>query len=584
MTTTNLGLAEVPTNTTNPSVPVNDALTALDKVAAGTVTKEFASDSNLTLTSAEYLTSVLIFTDSPSTLTTGRDVIFPAHFPRIHVTNNTAQTLTLKKSGQVGVALAASESVTVVSGATDVVESSSTSGGGSGTDLGWFNVMDYGATGDGSTNDTAAIQAAIDAAETDGGGTVYFPVGVYVVSGALQDTSRSNAQLLLPRRDYVDTEQITIVLRGAFPPPAIFSVVGTTTVPDGHSIIKGTLNSGTGSLIGAHGPSGTLEDFTNLHLVVRDLTFRMPSNPVLTACDFSKVAAVDLDNVIVDVGSYYIGGYTEPTTSTSFGVRLPTNNNGAMTRLGTVNVGGFYKGFEFAEHTTGFHCQTAWGCKQAFVFTTATNHASHFERLMAVHCERVMVATGVHYVDIGQLNVEHATSGWRVTDYDIDDASNYLKGSLRWHVVLAGTGVDSTFTVNSATGIVYTRLQSTSAGMTTLAVAASDETTAITTGTAKVTFRNPFPTAFIVSAVKASLTTAQTSGSIFTVDINDAGTSILSTKLTIDNTEKTSTTAATAAVISDRSIAADAEITVDVDQVGDGTAKGLKVYLLGYPS
>ena len=112
-----------------------------------------------------------------------------------------------------------------------------------------------------------------------------------------------------------------------------------------------------------------------------------------------------------------------------------------------------------------------------------------------------------------------------------------------------------------------------------IVVAASDETTALATGTAKVTFRMPY--AFTVSAVRASLTTAQTSGSIFTVDINESGTTILSTKLTIDNTEKTSKTAATPPVISDTSLADDAEITIDIDQVGDGTAKGLKVVLIG---
>ena len=110
-------------------------------------------------------------------------------------------------------------------------------------------------------------------------------------------------------------------------------------------------------------------------------------------------------------------------------------------------------------------------------------------------------------------------------------------------------------------------------------VACSDETTALAAGTAKVTFRMPF--AMTLLAVRASLTTAQTSGSIFTVDVNEGGASILSTKLTIDNTEKTSTTAAAAAVISDSSLADDAEITVDIDQIGDGTAKGLKVYLIG---
>ena len=112
-----------------------------------------------------------------------------------------------------------------------------------------------------------------------------------------------------------------------------------------------------------------------------------------------------------------------------------------------------------------------------------------------------------------------------------------------------------------------------------LVVAASDETTALATGTAKITFR--MPRAVTLTAVRASLTTAQASGNIFTVDINEGGTSILSTKLTIDNTEKTSTTAATPPVISDTALADDAEITIDIDQIGNGTAKGLKVMLIG---
>ena len=128
------------------------------------------------------------------------------------------------------------------------------------------------------------------------------------------------------------------------------------------------------------------------------------------------------------------------------------------------------------------------------------------------------------------------------------------------------------------------RLKITDAGVFTglpeaIQLAASDETTALTTGTAKVTFRMPH--AMTLTAVRASLTTAQASGTIFTVDINESGTSILSTKLTIDNTEKTSTTAATPAVISDTALADDAEITIDIDQIGNGTATGLKITLIG---
>ena len=110
-----------------------------------------------------------------------------------------------------------------------------------------------------------------------------------------------------------------------------------------------------------------------------------------------------------------------------------------------------------------------------------------------------------------------------------------------------------------------------------IGIAVSDEETAITTGNAKVTFRMPF--AMTLTAVRASLSTASTSG-LPTFDINEGGTTILSTKLTIDANEKTSTTAATAAVISDSALADDAEITIDIDVAGTG-AKGAKVYLIG---
>jgi hypothetical protein len=85
------------------------------------------------------------------------------------------------------------------------------------------------------------------------------------------------------------------------------------------------------------------------------------------------------------------------------------------------------------------------------------------------------------------------------------------------------------------------------------------------------------PRAATLTAIRASLNVAQTGGGVFTVDINEGGTTILSTKLTFDNNEATTTTAATPAVISDSALADDAVITIDVDQVGTGSPTGLKV-------
>lgn len=48
-----------------------------------------------------------------------------------------------------------------------------------------YNVFQFGATGNGSTDDTAAIQAALTAAGNANGGIVYLPVGTYNVSATL---------------------------------------------------------------------------------------------------------------------------------------------------------------------------------------------------------------------------------------------------------------------------------------------------------------------------------------------------------------------------------------------------------------
>ena len=107
-------------------------------------------------------------------------------------------------------------------------------------------------------------------------------------------------------------------------------------------------------------------------------------------------------------------------------------------------------------------------------------------------------------------------------------------------------------------------------------IALGDETTALTTGTAKVTIRAP--RAMTLSKIKASLTTASSSGAP-AFDVKKNGTSLFSTALTIDATEKTSETAATAAVLATTTIAADDELTFDITAAGTAAA-GAKITLV----
>jgi hemin uptake protein HemP len=112
---------------------------------------------------------------------------------------------------------------------------------------------------------------------------------------------------------------------------------------------------------------------------------------------------------------------------------------------------------------------------------------------------------------------------------------------------------------------------------TEIQMSVSDLTTAIATGARKAYCRAPH--AMTLTGIRASLLTASSSG-VVTVDVNVNGSTILSTKLTIDANEKTSVTAATPLVMSSTAIADDDEITVDIDGAGTGAA-GLIVTLRG---
>lgn len=110
-----------------------------------------------------------------------------------------------------------------------------------------------------------------------------------------------------------------------------------------------------------------------------------------------------------------------------------------------------------------------------------------------------------------------------------------------------------------------------------------DQTTAISAGTNKVRRRAPF--AFTITAARASLASAQASGTAVTIDVNNAGNSIHSTVITIDNNALTSVGAGTPNVLNSSyvSVADDAIIAIDIDACDASTAAaGLTVTLIGY--
>jgi hypothetical protein len=111
----------------------------------------------------------------------------------------------------------------------------------------------------------------------------------------------------------------------------------------------------------------------------------------------------------------------------------------------------------------------------------------------------------------------------------------------------------------------------------TLTIPVSDNTTELVTGASDMAF--PMPFNFTLQSIKANVTGASSSGAV-TIDVKKNGTTILSTKITIDASEKTSLAAATAAVISVTSFSIDDELTFSIDAAGTG-AFGATVTLQG---
>jgi hypothetical protein len=187
-----------------------------------------------------------------------------------------------------------------------------------------------------------------------------------------------------------------------------------------------------------------------------------------------------------------------------------------------------------------------------------------------------------HTTDIGTNTTDIGTNTTKLAGIeagaDVTDSVNVASSGAFMASGVSAFGVTLVDDADAATALTTLGALDKTLIPSEIMTAASDETTAIVTATGVMQFRMPY--AMTGTSVRVSLGSACATGT-FTVDVNVGGVTVLSTKVTVDATEKTSTTAAVPAVLSVTAWADDAIVTIDVDNQGDGTATGLKVTMIG---
>ncbi len=307
-----------------------------------------------------------------------------------------------------------------------------------------FDVLDYGAVGDGHTDNTAAFSACLEALIEAGGGRMLLPGGVY------------RGRIIIPTVSEPPPGSITIEIAGERNPTPVFGTISTTELRENGTVIK-CLDAAGPAVISASPPAAPwYAEFSSVHVVLRNLDVRTYDDPGIGGIDLNHALQCTIENVSINTGVYNVQA-AQPTHGTR-GLITPAINNGAWTVLRNVVVTGYHTGILVNEHTDGDNIVVAsdiYGLDFAQAY-----HASRFARVGAYRNTHNITVTGRHGFSIEQLNIEHAGPGqtnadnaWQATVSDIDDPGSLGIGDIRYWVVLGNVGVSEDFTCNGGAGI-----------------------------------------------------------------------------------------------------------------------------------
>ncbi len=341
--------------------------------------------------------------------------------------------------------------------------------------MGQINVMMFGAKGDGITDDTEAIQRAIDYLDSRGGGKLFFPYtkNGYLLSSPAKEYAPDGrivrAQLILPSTDS------NIQFEGEMPCKLLYSYqvrpresvkqnfsptrFGNMGMPntclhstwDAPEVID-SLERPWAVLAAPEGESCdgrfsmTSFSMKNMEIRVHLDTCRMyPTTSAAFLKNISRLIIEDSQFCLDEqVGDTEKGKSLQPNPSHTIGLHASGNQNDDQI-LRNVAVQGFRYGFVLGEHICADYLY-AHNCEEAVVFHDAT-HLSTIGHIVAQH-NRVILSTtrGKMFgntparvnLTVGVLNFEGgqtvaAPPAVSKLVYGIYDPDNRLHGSVKWH-------------------------------------------------------------------------------------------------------------------------------------------------------